>query len=77
MVNLEELRTYVVDLLERLNFENDDYTEDVIQEVSKFCSQLEIFGPEMDESYSKLMNKIQKHIKAIFLCEDRVHFNVR
>ena len=78
MNELEDLRRDCIDLLKRLDTqESRDYTEDIIEDVSNFCSKLEIFGPKLDEGFSDPMNRIQKHFTGIFLCEDRVPFYVR
>ena len=78
MNELEDLRRDCIDLLNRLDtLESRNFTEDVIEEVSNFCSKLEIFGPKVDEAFSEAMNRIQKHFTVIFLCEDRVPFYVR
>ena len=78
MNELVDLRIDCIDLLKRLDTqESCNYTEDIIEEVSNFCSKLEIFGPKVDEALSGLMNRIQEHFIVIFLREDRVPFYVR
>ena len=78
MKELGDLRSYCFDLLNRLDIqESPDYTEDIIQEVSIFCSQLEKLGHKTDQSFSEPLNRIQKHFSQIFLSEDRVPFHVR
>ena len=78
MKELEDLRSYCFDLLKRLDTqESPDYTEDIIQEVPIFCSQLETLGPKTDEAFLEPLNRIQKHFSRIFLLDDRVPFYVR
>ena len=59
MNELEDLRRDCIDLLKRLDTqESRDYTEDIIEDVSNFCSKLEIFGPKLDEGFSNHMQNI-------------------
>ena len=65
-------------LLEKLDSEVDDsYSENVIQEVSRFCSELAKFGAQLEEEYPDLMDRIELHFFKMFLCIDCVNFHVR
>ena len=78
MMKLEDLKSFCLSLLERLDSKVDDeYSENDIQEVSRFCSQLAKYGAEMDERFPDLMDRMQQHFFKMFLCVDHVHFFVR
>ena len=77
-MKLEDLKSFCLSLLERLDSKVDDeYSENVIQEVSRFCSQLAKYGAELDEGFPDLMDRIQQHFFKMFLCVDHVDFFVR
>ena len=78
MMELEELKSVCLRILERLDSNvDDDYSENVIQEVSLFCEQLAKSGAKLEERFPDLMSKIETHFFKMFLCVDHVHFCVR
>ena len=77
-MKLEDLKSLCVSLLEKLDSKVDhDYSENVIQEVSRFCAELAKFGAQLEEPFPDLMERIEQHFFEMFLCADHVHFNVR
>ena len=77
-MKLEDLKSFCVSLLEKLDSKVDnDYSGNVIQEVSRFCAELAKFGAQLEEAFPDLMERIEQHFFEMFLCADQVHFNVR
>ena len=78
MMKFEDLKSDCLCLLESLDSQVDDeYSEKVIQEVSRLCYQLAKSGAKLDEELPDLMDRIQEHFFKMFLCVDQVHFFVR
>ena len=78
MMKLEYLKSDCLCLLERLDSKvEDEYSEKVIQEVSRLCSQLAKSGAQLEAEFPDLMDRLQDHFFKMFLCVDQVHFFVR
>ena len=78
MMEFEELKGVCLRLLERLDSSvDDDYSENVIQEVVLICGHLAKSGAQLEERFPDLMEKIEMHFFKMFLCVDHVHFYVR
>ena len=77
-MKFEDLKSDCLCLLQRLDSQvEDEYSEKVIQEVSRLCSQLAKSGAQLDEEFPDLMDRIEEHFFKMFLCVDQVHFSVR
>ena len=77
-MKFEDLKSDCLCLLQRLDSQvEDEYSEKVIQEVSRLCSQLAKSGAQLDEEFPDLLDRIEEHFFKMFLCVDQVHFFVR
>ena len=78
MMKLEDLQSFCLCLLEKLDSNvDDDYSENIIQDVSLLCGQLAKSGTQLEEGFPDLMARIELHFFKMFLCVDHVHFYVR
>ena len=78
MMKLEDLKSFCLCLLERLDSNvDDDYSEKVIQDVSRFCGLLAQSGAQLQERFPDLMDRIERHFFKMFLSVNHVHFHVR
>ena len=71
MMKLEDLKRYRISLSERLDSKVDDQLsekENVIQEISRFCSSIKLAKSEaqLEEVFPDQMDRIQQHFLTDF-----------